>query len=122
MLPKLFFATLLFLSTALSAQTPTADTTIAGQTLPLLPIETLIAQLQRPANGPALSMGLLTPTAPSEKHLSNPLMDTIRHSLRRLRTALSDCPLWHGYCRTRTESRLLVVFSPSFIFPRGVQP
>ena len=54
MLPKLLFAALLFLSTALSAQTPAADTTIAGQTLPLLPIETLIAQLQRPANGPAV--------------------------------------------------------------------
>ena len=54
MLPKLSFAALLFLSTALSAQTPAADTTIAGQTLPLLPIETLIAQLQRPANGPAV--------------------------------------------------------------------
>ena len=54
MLPKLLFAALLFLSTALSAQTPAADTTIAGQTLPLLPIETLIAQLQRPANGPAI--------------------------------------------------------------------
>ena len=52
--PKLSFAALLFLSTALSAQTPAADTTIAGQTLPLLPIETLIAQLQRPANGPAV--------------------------------------------------------------------
>ncbi len=52
MLPKL--AALLFSSTVLSAQTPTADTTIAGQTLPLLPIETLIAQLQRPANGPAV--------------------------------------------------------------------
>ena len=54
MLPKLLFPALLFLSTALSAQTPAADTTIAGQTLPLLPIETLIAQLQRPANGPAV--------------------------------------------------------------------
>ena len=54
MLPKLLFPALLFLSTALSAQTPAADTTIAGQTLPLLPIETLIAQLQRPANGPAI--------------------------------------------------------------------
>ena len=54
MLPQLSFATLLFLSTAASAQTPAADTTIAGQTLPLLPIETLIAQLQRPANGPAV--------------------------------------------------------------------
>ena len=54
MLPKLLFAALLFLSTALSAQTPAADTTIAGQTLPLLPIETLIAQLQRPASGPAV--------------------------------------------------------------------
>ena len=54
MLPKLSFAALLFWSTALSAQTPAADTTIAGQTLPLLPIETLIAQLQRPANGPAV--------------------------------------------------------------------
>ena len=54
MLPKLLFAALLFLSTALSAQTPAADTTIAGQTLTLLPIETLIAQLQRPANGPAV--------------------------------------------------------------------
>ncbi len=54
MLPKLSFAALLFLSTALSAQTPAADTTIAGQTLPLLSIETLIAQLQRPANGPAV--------------------------------------------------------------------
>ena len=82
MLPKLSFAALLFWSTALSTQTPAADTTIAGQTLPLLPIETLIAQLQRPANGPALSAGLLTPMAPSERHLSNPLMDTIRHSLR----------------------------------------
>ena len=61
MLPKFFFADLLFLSTALSAQTPAADTTIAGQTLPLLPIETLIAQLQRPANGPALSVGFLLP-------------------------------------------------------------
>ena len=38
----------------MSAQTPAADTTIAGQTLPLLPIETLIVQLQRPANGPAV--------------------------------------------------------------------
>ena len=54
MLPQLSFAALLFLSTALSAQTPAADTTIADQTLPLLPIETLIAQLQRPANGPAV--------------------------------------------------------------------
>ena len=54
MLPKLSFAALLSLSTALSAQTPAADTTIAGQTLPLLPIETLIAQLQRPANAPAV--------------------------------------------------------------------
>ena len=54
MLPKLLFAALLFLSTTLSAQTPAADTTIVGQTLPLLPIETLIAQLQRPANGPAI--------------------------------------------------------------------
>ena len=54
MLPKLSFAALLFWSTALSAQTPAADTTIAGQTFPLLPIETLIAQLQRPANGPAV--------------------------------------------------------------------
>ena len=54
MLPKLFFTALLFLSTSLSAQTPAADTTIAGQTLPLLPIETLISQLQRPANGPAV--------------------------------------------------------------------
>ena len=52
--PKLSFAALLFWSTALSAQTPAADTSIAGQTLPLLPIETLIAQLQRPANGPAI--------------------------------------------------------------------
>ncbi|MDE2740082.1 MAG: hypothetical protein OXI58_00695 [Gemmatimonadota bacterium] len=63
MLSKLFFAALLFLSTALNAQTPAADTTIASQTLPLLPIETLIAQLQRPTNGPALSVGLLTLTA-----------------------------------------------------------
>lgn len=54
MLPKFLFSALLFWSTALSAQTPAADTTIAGQTLPLLPIETLIAQLQRPANGPAV--------------------------------------------------------------------
>lgn len=46
---SLFVASLLF-GTALSAQAPAADTTIAGQTLPLLPIETLIAQLQRPAN------------------------------------------------------------------------
>lgn len=50
MLPKPLFVAALFSSTALSAQTPAADTTIAGQTLPLLPIETLIAQLQRPAN------------------------------------------------------------------------
>ncbi len=54
MLPKLFFAALLGWRTAWSAQPPAADTTIAGQTLPLLPIETLIAQLQRPANGPAV--------------------------------------------------------------------
>ena len=47
---KPLFVAALFSSTALSAQTPAADTTIAGQTLPLLPIETLIAQLQRPAN------------------------------------------------------------------------
>ena len=52
MLPKLSFAALLFLSTALIAQTPAADTTIAGQTLPLLPIETLIAQLKLPADAP----------------------------------------------------------------------
>ena len=52
MLPKLSFAALLFLSTTLSAQTPAADTTIAGQTLPLLPIETLIAQLKLPADAP----------------------------------------------------------------------
>ncbi len=50
MLPKSLFVAALFFSTALDAQTPAADTTIAGQTLPLLPIETLIAQLQRPAN------------------------------------------------------------------------
>ncbi len=54
MLPKLLFSALLFLSSALSAQTPAPDTTIAGQTLPLLPIETLIAQLQRPAHGPPI--------------------------------------------------------------------
>ena len=36
----------------MSAQTPAADTTIAGQSLPLLPIETLIAQLRGPADGP----------------------------------------------------------------------
>ena len=50
MLPKSLFVVALFFSTALDAQTSVADTTIAGQTLPLLPIETLIAQLQRPAN------------------------------------------------------------------------
>lgn len=50
MLPKPLLVASLFFSTALGAQTPAADTTIAGQTLPLLPIETLIAQLQRPAN------------------------------------------------------------------------
>lgn len=52
MLPKPLLVAVLFFSTALDAQTPAADTTIAGQTLPLLPIETLIAQLQRP--GPAV--------------------------------------------------------------------
>ena len=102
MLPKLSFAAQLFLNTALSAQTPAVDTSIAGQTLPLLPIETPIAQLQRPANAPALSAGLLTPTAPSERHLSNPLMDTVRHSLRRPQATLSDHRHWHGHCSTRT--------------------
>ena len=52
-----------------------------------------------------------------QRHLSNPLMDTVRHSLSHPKAALSDRPLWHGYCITRTGSRLLVVFSPSFIFP-----
>ena len=55
MLPKLLFFALLFSSTSLRAQTPAADTTIAGQSLPLLPIETLIAQLQGPANGPPIA-------------------------------------------------------------------
>ena len=44
-------------------------------------------------------------------------MDTVRHSLSRPQAARSDRPLWHGYFSTRTGSRLLVVFSPSFIFP-----
>ena len=40
MLPKLFFAALLFLSTALSAQTPTADNTIVGHKPPYQTIGT----------------------------------------------------------------------------------
>ncbi len=44
MLPKLFLLVLLFSSTALTAQPPAR----------VLPIDTLIAQLQRPANGPPI--------------------------------------------------------------------
>ena len=50
--PKYLLAALLLCSTALAAQTPAADTTIAGQTYTVLPVETLIAQLRGPADGP----------------------------------------------------------------------
>ena len=70
MLPKLVLAALLLWTPALCAQTPAPDTTIAGQSLRLLPIETLIAELQRPADGPpvihrqvAFSGRLFAPTS-----------------------------------------------------------